>query len=329
MGCLRLTYYQDFVPLRLAYSIKSEQQKKCANLSYFGARYYMPELSIWSAVDPLADETPSWTPYHYCHNNPIVLVDPDGQSAGSPDEWNLNMETGNVTWVSDKGGSSTQHVNVIGSNGSSTQNVLPGNGFNVSSFTPNESVTLTSNGFSNDYQYTASSLLPGNISSTTPEVTPTGNQRASTPSQPKATTDAAAPWMSYAMKEIGVIAGNWQGLPANPDVVKYLNYAGIKTKNDNTMWCGAFVNWCLGQADISGAGAGANNYLKWGKHLDTPIYGAIAVFKRGHVGFYMGTNKDKTLKILHGNWSHRVKISSGKYDPIYNSDIKEYRYPNN
>lgn len=42
----------------------------------------------------------------------------------------------------------------------------------------------------------------------------------------------------------------------------------------------------------------------------------------------METNSDGTLKILHGNWSHRVKISSGKYDPIYKKDIREFRFPN-
>jgi hypothetical protein len=37
--------------------------------------------SIWLSVDPLAYEFPSWTPYHYVHNNPVNLVDPTGMSA--------------------------------------------------------------------------------------------------------------------------------------------------------------------------------------------------------------------------------------------------------
>lgn len=46
--------------------------------------------------------------------------------------------------------------------------------------------------------------------------------------------------------------------------------------NDKTMWCASYVHGCLNQAGHKGAGA--NNYLKWGKHLENPVYGAIAVF---------------------------------------------------
>jgi len=45
---------------------------------YFGARYYDSDLSIWLSVDPLAWKFPSLTPYAYCNNNPIRLIDPDG-----------------------------------------------------------------------------------------------------------------------------------------------------------------------------------------------------------------------------------------------------------
>ena len=45
---------------------------------YFGARYFMPTLSIWNSVDPMADKYPSLSPYNYCAWNPIKLVDPDG-----------------------------------------------------------------------------------------------------------------------------------------------------------------------------------------------------------------------------------------------------------
>ncbi|MBQ6046460.1 MAG: RHS repeat-associated core domain-containing protein [Bacteroidales bacterium] len=45
---------------------------------YFGARYFMPTLSIWNSVDPMADKYPSLSPYNYCAWNPIKLVDNDG-----------------------------------------------------------------------------------------------------------------------------------------------------------------------------------------------------------------------------------------------------------
>ena len=46
--------------------------------SYFGARYYDPNISIWLSVDPLSDEAPGWTPYRYCFNNPVNSVDKTG-----------------------------------------------------------------------------------------------------------------------------------------------------------------------------------------------------------------------------------------------------------
>jgi RHS repeat-associated protein len=45
---------------------------------YFGARYYDSDLSIWLSVDPMAGKYPSLSPYTYCANNPVMLIDPDG-----------------------------------------------------------------------------------------------------------------------------------------------------------------------------------------------------------------------------------------------------------
>ena len=43
------------------------------------ARYYNSALSIWLSVDPMSDKYPSTSPYTYCANNPVKLVDPDGE----------------------------------------------------------------------------------------------------------------------------------------------------------------------------------------------------------------------------------------------------------
>ncbi len=47
--------------------------------SYFGYRYYLSHYGIWGGVDPLSDKYPSMSPYAYCGNNPVMLVDPDGR----------------------------------------------------------------------------------------------------------------------------------------------------------------------------------------------------------------------------------------------------------
>ncbi|MBR0054576.1 MAG: hypothetical protein IJP65_04645 [Bacteroidales bacterium] len=43
------------------------------------ARHYHPTLSIWLSVDPMADKYPGVSPYAYCANNPVRLVDPNGR----------------------------------------------------------------------------------------------------------------------------------------------------------------------------------------------------------------------------------------------------------
>lgn len=50
----------------------------------FSARTYDHQIGRFHQIDPLADEESqeSWTPYHYCFNNPILQSDPDGRNPG-------------------------------------------------------------------------------------------------------------------------------------------------------------------------------------------------------------------------------------------------------
>ena len=69
--------------------------------SYFGARYYDPSLlTSWTAVDPMSDDYPNMTPYHYCHWNPIRLTDPTGMS---DEGWQLELTTGVWTRTDSRG----------------------------------------------------------------------------------------------------------------------------------------------------------------------------------------------------------------------------------
>ena len=45
----------------------------------FGARRYMPDLGRWIGPDPLADEFPTYSPYNYAVNNPLLYIDPNGE----------------------------------------------------------------------------------------------------------------------------------------------------------------------------------------------------------------------------------------------------------
>ena len=44
----------------------------------YGARQYNPVTARWDRVDPLAEKYYNVSPYAYCHNNPVMLMDPDG-----------------------------------------------------------------------------------------------------------------------------------------------------------------------------------------------------------------------------------------------------------
>ena len=60
------------------------------------------EVLIWLSTDPMSDKYPSHSPYHYCSNNPIMRVDPDGRE----DDWYENSK-GEAIWLNSKANSYT------------------------------------------------------------------------------------------------------------------------------------------------------------------------------------------------------------------------------
>jgi hypothetical protein len=66
-------------------------------------------VSVWLGVDPLASEAPGWTPYRFCFNNPVNIVDPTGLFET---EYNLDVNTGKFEAVSNKGGAETDYYNI-------------------------------------------------------------------------------------------------------------------------------------------------------------------------------------------------------------------------
>ena len=45
-----------------------------------GARHYSPSLSRWLVPDPMSEKYYDVSPYAYCANDPVNLVDPDGET---------------------------------------------------------------------------------------------------------------------------------------------------------------------------------------------------------------------------------------------------------
>ena len=74
------------------HTFSAKEKDSETGLSYFGSRYYSSDLSIWMSVDPMSDKYPHQSNYVYCSNNPIRLVDPNGE-----DEWEVDKK-GNITW---------------------------------------------------------------------------------------------------------------------------------------------------------------------------------------------------------------------------------------
>ncbi|MCR4878535.1 MAG: RHS repeat-associated core domain-containing protein, partial [Bacteroidales bacterium] len=77
----------SFLILNWTYTFSAKEKDSETGLSYFGSRYYSSDLSIWLSVDPMRDKYPSLSPYVYCADNPVKLVDPDGE-----DIWEINEE---------------------------------------------------------------------------------------------------------------------------------------------------------------------------------------------------------------------------------------------
>ena len=60
---------------------------------YYGARYYEPKSSVWMGVDALATKYPSMNPYNFVMGNPIMAMDPDGDTAWTAtNEWTLEWQ---------------------------------------------------------------------------------------------------------------------------------------------------------------------------------------------------------------------------------------------
>ena len=94
------TLHSPFFTLYPSYTFSAKEKDSETGLSYFGARYYSSDLSIWLSVDPMSDKYPSLSPYVYCANNPVKLVDPNGEEFWKPDEdGNLIAQHGDNAWT--------------------------------------------------------------------------------------------------------------------------------------------------------------------------------------------------------------------------------------
>ena len=75
----RPTAHYSLLTANSTYTFSAKEKDPETGLSYFGSRYYSSDLSVWLSVDPMSDKYPSMSPYVYCADNPVKLVDPNGE----------------------------------------------------------------------------------------------------------------------------------------------------------------------------------------------------------------------------------------------------------
>ena len=66
----------------MPYKFNGKELDQETGLYYYGARYMNPVTSLWYGVDPLAGKYANNSPYVYCNDNPIRLIDPNGKALG-------------------------------------------------------------------------------------------------------------------------------------------------------------------------------------------------------------------------------------------------------
>ena len=76
---IKRTINQNFNNTSTPFTFSAKEKDQETGFSYFGSRYYSSDLSIWLSVDPMSDKYPSLSPYVYCADNLIKLVDPNGE----------------------------------------------------------------------------------------------------------------------------------------------------------------------------------------------------------------------------------------------------------
>ena len=74
-----LSVHCSLLTVHSSYTFSAKEKDSETGLSYFGSRYYSSDLSIWLSVDPMSDKYPSLSPYAYCADNPVRVVDPNGE----------------------------------------------------------------------------------------------------------------------------------------------------------------------------------------------------------------------------------------------------------
>jgi RHS repeat-associated protein len=82
------------------YRYTGKERDEESGLYYHGARYYIPWLCRWSAVDPLESKYAGLSSYNYSFNNPVMFNDPSGMGGVGQ---GVELPKGAIPFKDDKG----------------------------------------------------------------------------------------------------------------------------------------------------------------------------------------------------------------------------------
>ena len=132
-------------------------------------------------------------------------------------------------------------------------------------------------------------------------------------------------WLIEARRHIGL-----EEIPGERNssvILSWLDALRAWWHDDETPWCGTFVAHCFQFVGYSvpKGWMRALDWAEWGRALEAPMVGCVAVLKRdggGHVGFVVGQDPKGNLLILGGNQGNKVSIAAF---PRYR--VVAYRWP--
>ncbi|MBC7280049.1 peptidoglycan-binding protein [Hoeflea sp.] len=144
---------------------------------------------------------------------------------------------------------------------------------------------------------------------------------------PAGTSRPAPPWVDEMVRR--------KGLHENRDhseLTAWLRSAGSAVNPARTPWCGDAVETAILRAlsdePVPGNPMASINWLKFGRELKTPSFGAVLVFWRGsksgwqgHVGFYVGEDASH-YHVLGGNQSDAITITKLKKGRLREGGIR-------
>jgi uncharacterized protein (TIGR02594 family) len=155
---------------------------------------------------------------------------------------------------------------------------------------------------------------------------------------PRFAGEESAPWMTVAQQELkSRVAEDKRPGQSNPRITEYHATTTGGRKPDDTAWCAAFVSFCMKNsgnefvASQNLRSALAADWLKWGKPIPKPTWGAVCVLEplddvsSGHVGFL--TASDEThVTLLAGNQKDDNGNDSVNEKRFSKLKVREYRW---